>query len=509
MKTIEEINQKIDSQDATIITALEMTDLVDEIGTKQAAKEVDIVTTGTFGAMCSSGAILNFGHTDPPIKMNKTILNGVEAYSGLAAVDAYIGAGQINNDPYIKENYGGAHVIEDLINKKEIKLKTESYTTDCYPLKKMKTTITIDDLNQAIMLNPRNCYQNYAAATNSRNETIKTYMGTLLPNHGNITYSSAGALSPLLNDPYFETIGPGTNIFLCGAQGQIISEGTQHVTETERYKDVPISNAGTIMVTGNMKEMQPEYIKAAAMPDYGSTLYVAIGIPIPILNEDMARYTSIKEEDIKCNIVDYGIPKLNRPTIKQTNYKELRSGKIELNGEEIPTSPMSSYKKSIEIAEELKNRIEKQTFTINTPTRRLKHKGCIQKPLKMKQTKKIKDILPTTPTKTVTLNENIKTIAEKLIKNNINHVPVTTKDKKILGIITSWDITKALTNNTTNPEKIMTKKVITAYEDEPIDTVARRLSKHNISAIPIINKTKQIKGLITVEDISRTYSNKK
>lgn len=258
MKTIEEINKKISDEDAVVVTALEMSDIVDDIGVEKAAEQVDVVTTGTFGAMCSSGAILNFGHSDPPIKISRTLLNNVNAYSGLAAVDAFIGAGQVNEDPFIMENYGGAHVIEDLIKGEEIDLIAEAYGTDCYPLKKLHTKITIDDLNDAIMLNPRNCYQNYAAATNSTDEIIRTYMGTLLPNMENVTFSSAGGLSPLLNDPYFETIGSGTNIFLCGAQGQIVREGTQHETDVERYKGVPTTGAGTLMVTGDMKEMDPE-----------------------------------------------------------------------------------------------------------------------------------------------------------------------------------------------------------------------------------------------------------
>ncbi|HPX78412.1 MAG TPA: homocysteine biosynthesis protein, partial [Methanobacterium sp.] len=192
MKTVEEINERIKDGDAVVVTAAEMTALVKENGAKKAAEEVDVVTTGTFGAMCSSGAFLNFGHSDPPIKMSRTYLNGVEAYSGLASVDAYLGATQPNRKPDIGLEYGGSHVIEDLINGKEIELHAEAYGTDCYPLTVIKTQITLENLNQAVMLNPRNCYQNYASATNSTDETLYTYMGTLLPNMGNVSYSSAG-----------------------------------------------------------------------------------------------------------------------------------------------------------------------------------------------------------------------------------------------------------------------------------------------------------------------------
>ncbi|HQC41820.1 MAG TPA: homocysteine biosynthesis protein, partial [Petrotogaceae bacterium] len=111
-KSYEEINRKIQRGEAVVVTAQEIIGIAQEKGIKQAAEYVDVVTTATFGPMCSSGVFLNFGHSDPPIRMTKTYLNGVEAYSGLAAVDAYLGATQNSQDMGME--YGGAHVISDL-----------------------------------------------------------------------------------------------------------------------------------------------------------------------------------------------------------------------------------------------------------------------------------------------------------------------------------------------------------------------------------------------------------
>ncbi|MDD5600893.1 MAG: homocysteine biosynthesis protein, partial [Actinomycetota bacterium] len=178
-KTIEEINEKIKSGSVVVLNAEEIIEYVAEKGVKRTAKEVDVVTTATFGPMCSSGAFLNFGHPDPPIKMTKVWLNDVPAYAGLAAVDAYIGAAELSETEGMK--YGGAHVIEDLISGKPVKLRAIGYGTDCYPRKEIETYITKDTINQAFLFNPRNCYQNYYAATNSSGKTIYTYMGKLLP----------------------------------------------------------------------------------------------------------------------------------------------------------------------------------------------------------------------------------------------------------------------------------------------------------------------------------------
>src|SRR5690554_1986030 len=211
-KTYDEINEKIKKGQVTVVTAEEIIPMVKEEGPAAVLEKVDVVTTATFGAMCSSGAFFNFGHSDPPIKMSKVWLNDVPAYTGLAAVDAYLGA----TEPVEGANlsYGGAHVIEDLVAGKTVRLRATARGTDCYPRKKIETWVGLEDLNQAYLFNPRNAYQNYAVAVNSSDKPIYTYMGTLLPNLGNATYSTAGELSPLLNDTGFQTIGIGTRIFL-------------------------------------------------------------------------------------------------------------------------------------------------------------------------------------------------------------------------------------------------------------------------------------------------------
>ncbi|MBU2265786.1 MAG: homocysteine biosynthesis protein, partial [Candidatus Omnitrophica bacterium] len=235
-KTIAEINAKIKKGQVVVVTAEEMIDIVKKKGTKSAAEEVDVVTTGTFGPMCSSGAYLNVGHAKPKIKLGggSATLNGVEAYAGFAAVDIYIGATALSkDDPKNKVypgafSYGGAHVIEELVSGKDIVLEGTAYGTDCYPSKGIKTLINIKDINEAVLFNPRNIYQNYNIAVNLSDKPIYTYMGTLLPKLGNANYCSAGQLSPFLNDPFYRTIGIGTKIFLGGGIGYVAWWGTQH-----------------------------------------------------------------------------------------------------------------------------------------------------------------------------------------------------------------------------------------------------------------------------------------
>lgn len=392
-RTYEEINEKIKRGEAVVATAEEIIGIVQAKGKEQAFKEVDVVTTGTFGPMCSSGAFFNIGHSKPKIKIQKAWLNDVNAYAGLAAVDLYLGATEVpENDPLNRVypgafKYGGGHVIEDLVAGKDVKLTAIAYGTDCYPRKKLETWIKLEDMNEAFLCNPRNAYQNYNCAVNLSDRIIYTYMGVLKPNLGNANYCSAGQLSPLLNDPEYKTIGIGTRIFLGGGIGYVVWNGTQHNPTVPRTDEgVPKVPGGTISVLGDLKQMRPEWLVGTSMTGYGTTITVGIGVPIPVLNEEILEYVSVKDEDIFTQIVDYSedYPQGNPRTLGQVNYAQLTSGKIEVMGKKVPTSPLSSYPKAREIAETLKEWIKSGKFLLGEPVQLLPgpESGLTFKPLK-------------------------------------------------------------------------------------------------------------------------------
>ncbi|MCP4680930.1 MAG: hypothetical protein GY864_01185 [Desulfobacterales bacterium] len=375
-RTIEEINRKIKQGKVVVVTAGEMVDIVKKKGPEKAAREVDVVTTGTFAPMCSSGAFINFGHTKPTIKASNVWLNGVPAYAGIAAVDIYMGATEsVEDDPLNKVhpgqfNYGGGHVLHDLVAGKKVDLKATAYGTDCYPNREVKKKVGLADLPYAVLLNPRNAYQNYNCAINLSKKTIYTYMGVLKPNAANANYSTSGHLSPLFNDPHYFTLGLGTRIFLGGAIGHIIGPGTQHNPNVKRSKNgIPMAPAGTLMVMGDLKEMDPRWIVGVSLLGYGCSLAVGLGVPIPILNEEMARFTGISDDEIFTQIIDYGndYPRGEATSLGRVSYAELKSGVIRFHGQDIPTVPLSSYVRALEIADITKKWIEKGEFFLAEP----------------------------------------------------------------------------------------------------------------------------------------------
>ncbi len=394
-KTVEEINERIRKGQAVVVTAEEIIGIVNEKGTARAAEEVDVVTTGTFGPMCSSGAYLNVGHTTPRMKLGGegVYLNDVPAYAGLAAVDVFIGATALpDNDPRNKIhpgefNYGGGHVIEELVAGKDIRFVASGYGTDCYPRRKIDTLINIKDINEAVLFNIRNAYQNYNVAVNLSDKTVYTYMGVLKPNLGNANYCSAGQLSPLLNDPYYRAIGIGTRIFLGGGVGYVAWHGTQHNPGVLRGDNgVPRRGAGTLAVIGNLKQMKREWLRGVSFLGYGATLAVGIGIPIPVLSEEILRFTAVTDEDILAPIVDYSeaYPQMKPDILGEVSYGQLKSGKISVDGKDVPTASLSSYPKALEIARTLKAWVESGEFLLTQPVAPLPgvESGITFKPLK-------------------------------------------------------------------------------------------------------------------------------
>ena len=398
-RTIAEINEKIKKGQAVVVTAEEVIGIAKKKGVAATLKEVDVVTTGTFGPMCSSSAYMNLGHTSPRMKMGggRVYLNDVPAYTGVAAVDVILGATAMpDDDPknriYPGEfNYGGGHVIEELVAGKDIRLVASAYGTDCYPRKKLETLISINSINEATLFNMRNAYQNYNVAVNVGARMIYTYMGVLKPKLGNANFCSAGQLSPLLNDPLYKTIGIGTRIFLGGGVGYVAWHGTQHNPSAPRTETgVPTRGAGTLAVIGDLKQMKPKWLVGTSFLGYGTTLTVGIGVPIPILSEEILQYTLVTDADILAPVVDYSDAYPNRKpeVLAEVSYAALKSGRITVNGKEIPTASLSSYPGAVEIALTLKEWIKKGEFLLSDPVAPLpgiesgiKLKGLEERPL--------------------------------------------------------------------------------------------------------------------------------
>jgi L-aspartate semialdehyde sulfurtransferase len=371
MRTIDEINDKISHKKAVVWTVEEVKAKVAELGIEKVAKQVDVITTGSFEPMESSGAILNLGHTDPPIKIRSCTLDGVPAYAGFGAVDLYLGATQLveyAGEAEDRKERGGAHVIEDLIAGKSVNLKAIGHGTDCYPRTSFDTTITKDSINQFYLYNPRNLYQNFIVGVNGGDRQLHTYLGPLQPRLGNAVYSNTGAISPLLNDPDLEVIGIGTRIWLGGGIGYVAWEGTQHFPLQKRQENrTPIGPGATLALVGDAKQMDAKWVRGCYMKNYGPSLMLGVGVPIPVLNAEIVAHCAVLDQDIVAPIVDFSIPRRVRPTFGLVSYAQLKSGKIKIEGKTVRVAPLASIFLSRQVAIELKAAIDRGEFLLTQP----------------------------------------------------------------------------------------------------------------------------------------------
>jgi len=372
-RPLETINDKIRHQTVVVETAEVFKARVAETGVKAAFAAVDVVTTGTFEPMESSGAVLNIGHTDPPIKMRDCRLDGVPAYAGFGAVDLYLGASQPaeasgpGEGAPLRER-GGGHVIADLIAGKPVQLQATGQVTDCYPRASLDTTITRDTINQFYLFNPRNLYQNFIVGVNGGDRPLATYLGPLQPNLGNAVYANPGALSPLLNDPNLNVVGIGSRIFLGGGIGYVAWEGTQHFPLQKRLpNETPIGPAATVALIGDAKQMQPKWVRGCYFKGYGPSLMLGVGVAMPLLNEEVARHCAVQDKDLVAPVMDFAIPRRVRPTFGLVSYAQLKSGHLTLNGQKVRTAPLASIYLARQVAAELKDWITEGHFELTAP----------------------------------------------------------------------------------------------------------------------------------------------
>lgn len=375
-RTIPEINQKIRDGNVTAWTVEEAKANVAALGLEAATAAVDVVTTGTFEPMESSGAVINLGHTDPPINIRECYLDSVLAYAGFGAVDLYLGASQAvgNNrwgetlDSEVPNERGGGHVIAQLIAGKSVPLRAIGQVSDCYPRSTLDISITRDTINQFYLFNPRNLYQNFIVGVNSSDRPLLTYLGPLQPFLGNAVYANSGALSPMLNDPQMRTLGIGSRIFIGGAPGYIAWEGTQHFPLQKRLPNhTPIGPSATVALIGDAKQMQPEWVRGCYFSGYGPSLMLGVGVPIPVLDAAVLRSCAIGDQDIVAPVIDFSIPRRVRPSFGLVSYQQLKSGRITINGTRVRTAPLSSLYLGRKVAATLKDWIIKGNFELSEP----------------------------------------------------------------------------------------------------------------------------------------------
>ena len=255
--------------------------------------------------------------------------------------------------------------------------------------------------------------------------------------------------------------------------------------------------------------MNNRFLRAATFHKYGPSLYLGIGIPIPILNEKLAKSTAVRDRDITVPVADYGIARRYRPTLKMVSYEDLKSGVIEINGKEVSTSSLSSFHVAREVALTLKQQVEKGEFLLSCAVEPLSRVGSSRP---MKQTKESPNVGDVMSRDVVTVQEEIgvEEAARLIVGGSFDHLPVISRDGRLMGIITAWDISKAVASGKSSRiGDIMTRRVYSVNADEPIELAARTFDTYSISAMPVVDRDNMVIGMITSNHLSRLFARRR
>ena len=292
-RSIEEINRKIQNDEANIYTAEEFKKLIknDEA---PSFDEVDVVTCATCGVMSGTAAILNFIISPPGefIRASEVYLNGVPAYAGpcpnewLGSVDVILhGTAHSIYD----ENYGGGFLLKDLLEGKSVDVRVESADG-----KTIENTITMADITRGQIIGARMAFKNYTAFTNPGSDAVKSIFAAT-PLEGNLsglTFSGCGDLNPLQNDIPHNVIKEGSKVLLNGAVGYVLGDGTRSSAEKPN-----------LMLSADLREMDSYYL-GGFKTGQGGEVYDTVAIPIPVLNEEIYNNLLVRDNEIDLPVAD-------------------------------------------------------------------------------------------------------------------------------------------------------------------------------------------------------------
>lgn len=290
MKTIEGINRKIAEGNAVVCTAAELKQRIAE-GETIAATDVDVVTTGTFGVMSGTFAVLHLPVTAPGTfrHAEKVRLNGVPAMPGPCPNE---GLGSVDLVVYgtarASANYGGGHLFRDIVAGKDVTVDVESSG------KRFSRSVTLADMGHARLITTRSAFKNYLAVINTKPDTVQTIFSVkgLTGPYTEASVSGCGDINPLQNDPGLNVIGAGTRILLNGGTGYVMGQGTRSSREKPN-----------IAAYGDMHAMIPEMM-GGFITSLGPECNTSVAIPIPVLDDTVLAGLRITNDRIPLPVAD-------------------------------------------------------------------------------------------------------------------------------------------------------------------------------------------------------------
>ncbi|HOE45891.1 methanogenesis marker 16 metalloprotein [Methanothrix soehngenii] len=307
-KEFSEILERIERSDAVVLTAEEVSRLVEDED-RSSLEEVDVVTTATRAVMSGTYAILSFPVAEPGSfqRARNVWLNGISAQVGpcpnenLGVLDMVIFGTAHSRD---RPDYGGGHLFRDLVEGKTIQVEVQ---TDEGGL--LQAEVGLEDMPHARMFGSRHAFKNYSAFVNPGDQPVRTIFHArgFEPHCQGATFSGCGQINPLKCDPLRETIGIGTRILLNGAEGYVLGTGTRSSRDKPNLSDF-----------ADMHHMTAEYM-GGFITGLGPECICSLAVPIPVTSSIILEEIARRDREIALPVNDIN----TRTVIGQANYGDV------------------------------------------------------------------------------------------------------------------------------------------------------------------------------------------
>ena len=307
-KEFSEILERIERSEAVVLTAEEVSRLVEDED-RSSLEEVDVVTTATRAVMSGTYAILSFPVAEPGSfqRARNVWLNGISAQVGpcpnenLGVLDMVIFGTAHSRD---RPDYGGGHLFRDLVEGKTIQVEVQ---TDEGGL--LQAEVGLEDMPHARMFGSRHAFKNSSAFVNPGDQPVRTIFHArgFEPHCQGATFSGCGQINPLKCDPLRETIGIGTRILLNGAEGYVLGTGTRSSRDKPNLSDF-----------ADMHHMTAEYM-GGFITGLGPECICSLAVPIPVTSSTILEEIARRDREIALPVNDIN----TRTVIGQANYGDV------------------------------------------------------------------------------------------------------------------------------------------------------------------------------------------
>jgi glutamate dehydrogenase (NAD(P)+) len=115
-----------------------------------------------------------------------------------------------------------------------------------------------------------------------------------------------------------------------------------------------------------------------------------------------------------------------------------------------------------------------------------------------------KDIM--IPIPTIMVNATVQEVSVLLMKKQMSIAAVLSPENKLVGVVTTWDITRAIADGSFNGtiEHMMTRNVVYASPLDSIIDIVRELEQHQISAMPVVDDG-NVLGMVNTDLLAHRY----